>query len=605
VEAIVSPIRVAHVTTVDLTLKYLLLGQLRRLRDEGFEVTCVSAPGPYVDELTKEGFRHVPWRNATRSWAPWADARAFAELIAILRRERFDVVHTHNPKPGILGRLAARLVGTPCIVNTVHGLYATPDDPVLKRLGVLGLEALAARCSDLELFQSEEDLRWATRLHVVRRGRAVLLGNGTDLIRFDPSTVDRAYLKRLRDELGIAEGELIVGTVGRLVGEKGHREIIDAARQVRAELPHARFIAVGGSDPGKADALIPEEVEAARDDVLFTGWRDDVPELLSLMDVFVLASWREGMPRSAIEAAAMGKPLVLTNIRGCREVVRDGIEGLLVPRQEPNALAAAILQLLRDQPAREEMGAAARIRAVERFDEVAVAERVVSQYSRLLRAAPNGRTEDRQPGQMVIRHGTRADAAELARLHMWGLPDAFLPKLGARFLRKLYRALVEDPEAVTVVALDGHRIVGFAAGVLSVRRFYRRFLVRYGVAACAAAFPRALQPSVLIGAYETLRYPSAKTPSDGDAELLSIVVSERNRGGGLGRALADAVVRGLADLGAPEVRVVAGTKNHEAVRFYERIGFLRVKELAVHSETPSTLLAISCRSSSPSVSHSS
>jgi glycosyltransferase involved in cell wall biosynthesis/ribosomal protein S18 acetylase RimI-like enzyme len=601
----VSSIRVAHVTTVDLTLKYLLLGQLRRLRDEGYEVTGVSAPGPYVDELAREGIRHVPWRNATRSWAPWADARAFAELIAILRRERFDVVHTHNPKPGILGRFAASLVGTPYIVNTVHGLYATPDDPLLKRFGVLALEGLAARCSDLELFQSEEDLRWATRLHVVNGSRAVLLGNGADLTRFDPSTIDRAYLEGLRDEFGIAQGELVVGTVGRLVGEKGHREIIEAARQVRAELPHVRFIVVGGSDPEKADALSPQEIEAARDDVLFTGWRDDLPELLSLMDVFVLASWREGMPRSAIEAAAMGKPLVLTNVRGCREVVRDGTEGLLVPSREPDALATAILRLLRDQRAREEMGAAARMRAVERFDEAAVADRVVSRYSDLLRATRSERIPDGQPGRLAIRRGRRGDTAELARLHMQGLPDAFLPKLGGRFMRRLYRALVEDPESVTFVALEGNRIVGFAAGVLSVGRFYRRFLVHHGVAACAVAFPRLLRPSVLIGAYETLRYPSTKTSGGSDAELLSIVVSGRSRKRGLGRALADRVVRRLAALGAPEVRVVVGTQNDEAVRFYERIGFNRVEELAVHSDYPSTLLAISCRSSLPSASHSS
>src|SRR2546421_432034 len=123
-----NTVRVAHLTTVDLTLRFLLLPQLRRLRDEGYDVTTISAPGPWVGELREEGFRHVPWNHATRSWDLRADVKAFAELVRILRRERFDLVHTHNPKPGIMGRIAARLVGTPCVVNTVHGLYATPED---------------------------------------------------------------------------------------------------------------------------------------------------------------------------------------------------------------------------------------------------------------------------------------------------------------------------------------------------------------------------------------------------------------------------------------------------------------------------------------------
>ncbi len=192
------PVRVAHLTTTDLTLRYLLLGQLRRLRDDGYEVTGISAPGPYGAELEAEGIRHLPWKNATRSWNLRADLRAFAELWSLLRRERFDLVHTHNPKPGVMGRLAARLAGVPLVVNTVHGLYATPEDRLAKRVPVLALEWLAGRCSDLELYQSEEDLRWARRIRLVPGSRSRLLGNGTDLGRFDPGRVgaERAAWRR-------------------------------------------------------------------------------------------------------------------------------------------------------------------------------------------------------------------------------------------------------------------------------------------------------------------------------------------------------------------------------------------------------------------------
>jgi glycosyltransferase involved in cell wall biosynthesis/ribosomal protein S18 acetylase RimI-like enzyme len=597
-----TSLRIAHVTTVDLTLKLLLLGQLRELRDEGFDVTAVSAPGPYAEELRREGIAHIPWRNATRSWAPWNDARAFAELVAILRRERFDIVHTHNPKPGIIGRLAAKFVRTPIIVNTVHGLYATPDDPAFKRFCVLALEGLAARCSDLELFQSEEDLRWAIRRHVARPSQAVLLGNGTDLTRFDASTVDTERVRRLRKELGFADDEVIVGTVGRLVAEKGYRELVEAARLVRAELPRVRFVAVGGSDPDKADAITPEEIEAARDDVLFLGWRDDVPQVLSLMDVFVLASWREGMPRSAIDAAAMGKPSVVTDIRGCREVVRDGIDGFLVPRRNAGALARSILKLVRDQQMRAQMGASARRRALGRFDERTVARLVVDSYADLLGGTPES-AEIR--GEPSIRRGRRRDAGQLARLHRLELPDAFLPMLGEQFLRRLYRALVSDPEAITFVATEGDRVVGYATGVLSVGRFYRRFLLQHGIAASLEASRNLLRPHVLRKAYETLRYPSMFEASGGDAELLSIVVAPSARSRGTGRLLADTVVRRLSGLGAREVRVVVGSENDGAIRFYERMGFVRVANLAVHGNASSTLLSIPCPSSLPSVSRSS
>jgi glycosyltransferase involved in cell wall biosynthesis len=372
------------VATVDSTLRFLLLPQLHRLRGEGYEVVAVSAPGEWVPSLEATGIRHVPWTRVTRSWNLVADVRAFAELIGILRRERFDVVHTHTPKPGIMGRLAARLTGIPCVMNTVHGLYATPDDPLAKRMAVLGVEGVAARLSDLELYQSEEDLSWARRRGVVPDGRGVLLGNGADLEHFDPSAATPERVAALRRELGLERAVIVVGTVGRLVEEKGYRELFAAADRVCEERPDVRFLVVGEIDEHKADAIRREEIEAAGKHVTFSGWRQDVRDLLAAMDVFVLPSWREGLPRSAIEAAAMGKPMVLTDVRGRREVVRDGVEGILVPPRDPAALAEAIATLVESPELRSEYGAAARARAVARFDERMVEERILGAYEEVL-----------------------------------------------------------------------------------------------------------------------------------------------------------------------------------------------------------------------------
>jgi Glycosyl transferase 4-like len=145
------PLTVAHLTTVDSSLRYLLYPQLTAVRDSGGDSVGISAPGPYADGLVAEGIRHVPLSSSTRSMNPLADVMAAAELWRILRRERPDVLHTHNPKPGLYGRVVGRLARVPIVVNTCHGLYFTETDPLVKRTILLVLEGIAARFSDAEL----------------------------------------------------------------------------------------------------------------------------------------------------------------------------------------------------------------------------------------------------------------------------------------------------------------------------------------------------------------------------------------------------------------------------------------------------------------------
>ena len=585
--------RVAHVATVDLTHRFLLLAQYRRLLREGFEVSAISAPGPWVSDIEAEGVRFIPWRNATRSWDPAADARAFVELIRILRQERFDLVHTHNPKPGVMGRIAASRAGVPCVVNTVHGLYASPSDRALRKFPVLVLERIARRFSDAELYQSEEDFEWARRIGLADE-RAALLGNGTDIERFSPDAVEPARTAALRRELGIPEGAPVVGTVGRLVAEKGYRELFTAAALVRAEIPDAAFVVCGERDLEKSDAIRDDEIEAARQEIVFAGWREDVRDVLALMDLFVLPSWREGLPRAAIEAAAMGKALVLTDIRGCREVVRDGIEGVLVPAKDPERLASAISSLLRDGDRRARLGCNARARAEQRFDERRVTDSVVGCYERLLRRrGPSSFTD--ASGGIRIRRATTRDAGALASLHRETMPDAFLPTLGTGFMRRMYRALVTDRNAVAVVAENGAGIVGFATGTSSVRRSYRRFLVHHGLAAAVGAAPRLVRPSVLQRLRETASHSNGAGDLP-DAELLSIAVAPEGRNRGVGRSLAWAVIEALGANGVNEVKVVVGAANQPANRLYERTGFRLKARVDLHAGTPSNVWVISCRS---------
>ena len=372
--------RLVHVTTTDISLTLLLGPQLQAFAAAGYEVIGMSAPGPEVDRLRELGIDHVPLHNFTRSMAPHRDAAAMLELIRTLRRVRPEIVHTHNPKPGWFGRPAARIAGVPAVVNTVHGLYAQPGDRWPRRAVVYGLERVTSRFSHAELVQNPEDIPTLVRLGIPP-AKLTVLGNGIDLDRFDPDSFDR---RALRDELGFAPTDVVCGAVGRLVREKGYGELFTAAAAVRAQFPAFRLVVAGPSDPGKADAIGTEEralADAAG--VTFLGMRRDVERLYGALDLYVLASHREGYPRSAMEAAAMGLPVVATNIRGCRQVVDDGRTGVLVPVNNAPALAEALLRLSRDGELRQRMATASSAKAREQFDQRQVIATTLAVYGRL------------------------------------------------------------------------------------------------------------------------------------------------------------------------------------------------------------------------------
>jgi glycosyltransferase involved in cell wall biosynthesis len=383
--------RLFHVTTVDMSLVLLLGPQLRAFAEAGMEVVGVSAPGPFVPQLEAWGIRHEPLRHATRSTAVAQDMMALAELWRLFRRLKPDIVHTHNPKPGLYGRAAARAAGVPGVVNTVHGLYASPEDRASRRAAVYALERAASLCSGAELVQNPEDFDLLARLGIPT-DKLVLLGNGIDLQRFRPSP-DGPGRTQARSDLGVDADAVVVGTVARLVWQKGFRELFAAAERLRGTHPHIVFVVVGGSDPDKADAISSGELADARrrGRIVFTGARDDMEHVYGSFDLFVLPSYREGFPRSAMEAAASGLPVIATDIRGCRQVVSHRETGLLVPLHDPVRLASAIEELVVDSALRRRMGTAARRKAEAEFDDRAVVSKTLEAYERVLSPATSSR----------------------------------------------------------------------------------------------------------------------------------------------------------------------------------------------------------------------
>ena len=373
--------RLLHLTTTDISLELLLGPQLDAFREAGYEVHAASAPGEFVEAIEARGVTFHALEHSTRSMAVAADVRAAIEVFKLIRRIRPDVVHTHNPKPGVYGRIGARLARVPAVVNTVHGLYAQPTDPRIRRLAVYSLERLAASFSHAELVQNEEDVSTLRRLRVPA-DKLQVLGNGIDLRRFRP---DADHREAVRREIGVDRGTVVVGAVGRLVAEKGYPELFEAWRQVRRAHPAAKLVVAGPHEPDKADALSPALIdEAVEAGVVLLGHRHDIERLYPAFDLYVLASHREGYPRSAMEAAASGVAVVATDIRGCRQVV-DGSNGVLVPPRNAAALAANLIDLIDDEPRRTAMGRAGLTKAAAEFDQQRVIDITLATYERLLR----------------------------------------------------------------------------------------------------------------------------------------------------------------------------------------------------------------------------
>lgn len=379
-------LKVAHIAASDMTLQLLLLNQLAHFRDAGYDVSGISASGAYERALHDAGVRFldVPF---TRTFAPLADLKAFVALYRLLRRERFDIIHTHTPKGGLLGQYAALLARVPVRVHTIHGLYFPGSMRPERRWIYVWLERITLAFSHHNFSQNPEDVPIAIAEKIVRADRLEQIGNGIAMANFDPAAISDAERRRLRAELGLADHHVVIGMVARLVAEKGYLEMFAAARLLAARVPNARFVFVGGfedkPDAIAADALAEHGIaEVAQ----LLGHRDDVGRLYAAMDIFALPSHREGMPRAVMEASAMGKPCVVTDVRGCRQTVDHERTGLVVPVRDPAALAAALERLARSPDERRRLGAAARAKAVREFDESRIIAALIAAYRRLARA---------------------------------------------------------------------------------------------------------------------------------------------------------------------------------------------------------------------------
>lgn len=342
-----------------------------------YDVTVACGPGgPLVGRLRQEGIRVVEIPRLVRAPSPLADLATLVRLARWMRRERFALVHCHSTKAGLLGRMAARLAGTPAVLFTTHGWpFAGPWWPPPVRMLLALAEKVAARLTTTIICVSQRDREAALRVGIGPPTRLEVIPNG---IAPDP-WLARAPVQ----EDGAGTGRPCTAVmVSRLKEPKDPITLVKAWTQLGAD---RRLLLVGdGPMREQVEALVQGSGLGGR--VTLLGTRQDVPALLSMADVFVLSSRWEGMPLSVIEAMMSGLPVVATDAGGVSEAVVHGETGLLVPAGDPDALALALARLLGDSELRQRMGEAGRRRALERFTEERMLAQTAAVYERALSA---------------------------------------------------------------------------------------------------------------------------------------------------------------------------------------------------------------------------
>ncbi|MEK7080581.1 MAG: glycosyltransferase family 4 protein, partial [Patescibacteria group bacterium] len=355
------------------------------LAEQGYDISAICSPGKWLKDVEAAGIR-VKTIKLKRKISPLSDLVAFFRLYFYFKKEKFDIVHTHTPKPEIYGQIAAKLAGVPIIINTLHGLDLPADVSFLGTMFVF-LEKIAGRCSDLVFSISNAVIKTAIEKKTCQPHLLKYLGRDIDTDKFDPKKFSKDFILNKKRELAIDLNKKVIGIVARLVAEKGYLDLFEAFKRVIAKFPNTVLLIVGQEEPEKKNAIKINIVKkyGIENNTIFLGERTNAEELYSLMDIFVLPSHREGLGAAILEASAMEKPAIATNTGGCPEAVSDGKTGILVPLKNVEKLSEAIAYLLSNPKIAKEMGALGREKILKEFNEELIFTRLKTEYQRLIK----------------------------------------------------------------------------------------------------------------------------------------------------------------------------------------------------------------------------
>jgi len=386
-------IKIAFLSHVDFNLYLFRLPVMVKLVEEGWEVYAICPKGRVSERFKDCGIRHIAYDVERKSLNPFKEIKTIYNLYKVLKPLDLDILHTFTSKPNIYGTLAGRLARVPIIINLVEGLGSLYIENNFKARLVRNIMELlysfAFRLADKVIVINPDDMNYFIDKRILPSQKAILIkGVGIDTEDFSRANVNENSVKDLRIELNIDKDQVVVLMVARLLVHKGVLEYLKSAEALKQRYNNkVEFLLVGDFDLGNPYNISNEVLQdfVSRGIVKFLGWRNDIKELLAIADIFVLPSYREGIPRTLLEAASMGKPIVTTNTIGCKEVVEIGKNGYLVPPKDIKALEEAIERLILDYDLRKNFGNYSREKAIREYDLKKIVTRYTDLYKSLLK----------------------------------------------------------------------------------------------------------------------------------------------------------------------------------------------------------------------------
>jgi len=383
--------KLIRITTVPISLDKLLTGQLRFM-SAYYEVTAVSSEKVNLEKVGKKEGVSTFYVEMSRKITPIADLLAVFRLFLFLRKEKPLLVHSHTPKAGIVGMLAARLAGVPHRLHTVAGL------PLLETTGikrkVLDFVEKLTYASATKVYPNSHGLQSIiiqnnycrpSKLKVIANGSS----NGIDTAVFDPALFSDAAKSTLRKELAIEEHDFVFIFVGRLVKDKGINEMVsafDALRQAQGDpaVSNCKLLLVGDYE-SDLDPLLPETLEMIHQNsaILAVGFQYDVRPYLAIANALVFPSYREGFPNVVMQAGAMGLPSIVSDINGCNEIIEEGVNGIIIPVKDEKALLEKMTLLTKNNDYYLQLQRHSRAMITSRYDQKVIWEAVLAEYREL------------------------------------------------------------------------------------------------------------------------------------------------------------------------------------------------------------------------------